>query len=60
MALEPTTETKVETETTTRIKLDPPEALQAVPIHEASGLVPLKKEETSELDDKVEIGRAHV
>ena len=32
---------------------DPPEALQAVPIHEASGLVPLKKEETSELDEKV-------
>jgi len=49
MALEPQTETA----TATKIKLDPPEALQAVPINEASGLVPLKKEETSELDDKV-------
>ena len=46
MAIEPT-------ETTTKIKLDPPEALQAVPIHAASGLVPLKQDETSELDTKV-------
>ena len=51
MALEPTQQAAVET--ATKIKLDPPEALRAVPIHEASGLVPLKKEETSELDDKV-------
>jgi len=47
MAIEPATETA------TKIKLDPPEALRAIPINEASGLVPLKKEETSELDDKV-------
>ncbi|MES2905392.1 MAG: toxic anion resistance protein, partial [Pseudomonadota bacterium] len=49
MALEPTAPTA----TATKIKLDPPEALQAVSIHEASGLVPLKKDETSELDGKV-------
>ena len=40
-------------ETATKIKLDPPEALQAISVQQASGLVPLKKEETSELDDKV-------
>ena len=51
MALEPTPQAAPET--ATKIKLDPPEALQAVPIHEASGLVPLKKAETNELDDKV-------
>ena len=51
MALEPTSQATAAT--ATKIKLDPPEALQAVPIHEASGLVPLKKGETSELDDKV-------
>ena len=39
MALEPTDAAPAAT--TTKIKLDPPEALQAVPIHEASGLVPL-------------------
>ena len=55
MALEPTPQAAPETAapTATKIKLDPPEALQAVPIHEASGLVPLKKAETNELDDKV-------
>ncbi|MEO6580045.1 MAG: toxic anion resistance protein, partial [Sphingomicrobium sp.] len=37
----------------TKIKLDPPDALQAVPVNEASGLVPLKAAETSQLDDKV-------
>ena len=41
------------TATTTKIKLDPPEALQPITIHEASGLVPLKDAETSELDGKV-------
>ena len=38
---------------TTKIKLDPPEALQPVTAAQASGLVPLKSEETSELDSKV-------
>ena len=42
-----------ETTTATKLKLDPPEALQAVPIAEASGLVPLKAEETTELDKRV-------
>ena len=41
------------TKTATKIKLEPPEALQPVAVHEASGLVPLKGEETSELDSKV-------
>jgi len=47
MATEPATETK------TKLKLDAPDALQAVPPAEASGLVPLKTEETSELDKRV-------
>jgi uncharacterized protein YaaN involved in tellurite resistance len=42
------------TATTTKIKLEPPAALQPVAVHEAAGLVPLKNEETSELDKKVE------
>jgi uncharacterized protein YaaN involved in tellurite resistance len=49
MATEPATET----ETATKLKLDPPDALQAVPAAEASGLVPLKTEETTELDKRV-------
>mgnify|MGYP003295916283 FL=1 len=53
MALEPTAPATVDTPTATKIKLDPPDALQAVPVSEASGLVPLKAAETSQLDDKV-------
>ena len=49
MASDPSTETA----TATKIKLDPPEALQPIAVNEASGLVPLKSEETTELDDKV-------
>ncbi|HUE79056.1 MAG TPA: toxic anion resistance protein [Sphingomicrobium sp.] len=49
MASEPATETKTET----KLKLDPPEALQPMASAEASGLVPLKTEEVSELDRKV-------
>src|SRR5688572_14003585 len=45
--------TKAPTETATKLKLDPPEALQPVAPAEATGLVPLKDEETSELDKKV-------
>jgi uncharacterized protein YaaN involved in tellurite resistance len=45
--------TEPATETTTKLKLDPPEALQPVPVAEAAGLVPLKSEETSELDKRV-------
>ncbi len=40
-------------ETATKLKLDPPEALQPVVPAESSGLVPLKTEETSELDKRV-------
>jgi len=39
--------------TATKIKLEAPDALQPLPAAEASGLVPLKSEETSELDSKV-------
>src|SRR6478736_9860789 len=49
MASDPSTETA----TATKIKLDPPEALQPIAVHEASGLVPLKSEETTELDSRV-------
>ena len=49
MATEPATET----ETATKLKLDPPEALQPIAAAEAAGLVPLKSEETSELDKRV-------
>ena len=41
------------TATTTKITLDPPEALQPIAARDASGLVPLKDSETSELDGKV-------
>jgi uncharacterized protein YaaN involved in tellurite resistance len=49
MATEPATATA----TATKLKLDPPEALQAIAPAEAAGLVPLKSEETSELDKRV-------
>ena len=42
-----------ETQTTTKIKLEAPDALQPIPVHEAAGLVPLKDSETSALDTKV-------
>ena len=41
------------TATVTKIKLEAPDALQPLPAALASGLVPLKSEETSELDSKV-------
>ena len=50
MATEPTTETKTET----KLKLDPPEALNPIAPAEAAGLVPLKTEEMSELDKRVD------
>jgi uncharacterized protein YaaN involved in tellurite resistance len=55
MASDPQSATPATTETATatKIKLDPPEALQPITVQEASGLVPLKSEETSELDQKV-------
>jgi uncharacterized protein YaaN involved in tellurite resistance len=49
MASEPETKTA----TATKLKLDPPEALQPIVAAEASGLVPLKSDETSELDNRV-------
>ena len=39
MASEPATETK----TASKLKLDPPEALQPITVHEAAGLVPLRR-----------------
>ena len=50
MATEPTTETQ----TATKLKLDPPAALNPLAPAEAAGLVPLKTEETSELDRRVD------
>src|SRR4051794_41978507 len=44
-------ETKAKT--ATKLKLDPPEALQPLAPAEAAGLVPLKKGGTSELDKRV-------
>ncbi|HVH37828.1 MAG TPA: toxic anion resistance protein [Sphingomicrobium sp.] len=46
-----TTETATKSET--KLKLDPPEVLQPVVAADASGLVPLKTEETTELDKRV-------
>jgi uncharacterized phage infection (PIP) family protein YhgE len=51
MATEPAQQT--ETATKTKLNLNPPEALQPVEPTEAAGLVPLKTEETSELDKRV-------
>ena len=53
MATDPAQETESSTRTATKLKLDPPEALQPITVQEAAGLVPLKNEETSELDQKV-------
>jgi uncharacterized protein YaaN involved in tellurite resistance len=51
MATETATETA--TQTATKLKLDPPDALQPLAAADAAGLVPLKSEETSELDKRV-------
>jgi len=53
MATETETAPATEAATATKLKLDPPEALQPMTTAEASGLVPLKSEEVSELDRKV-------
>ncbi len=47
------TEAAPATETKTKLNLNPPEALQPVEPSEAAGLVPLKAEETTELDKRV-------
>jgi uncharacterized protein YaaN involved in tellurite resistance len=51
MASDPTATT---TATATKLKLDPPAPLQPLVATEAAGLVPLKAEETSELDTRVD------
>jgi uncharacterized protein YaaN involved in tellurite resistance len=53
MATQPGSETATPPGSPTKLKLDPPETLQPVAPSEASGLVPLKSEETSELDRRV-------
>src|SRR5439155_692082 len=53
MATEPATETATAASAATKLKLDPPEVLQPVMPADASGLVPLKPEETTELDKRV-------
>src|SRR4029079_12476495 len=53
MATEPAAEAATGTKTATKLNLEPPEVLQPVPPAEAAGLVPLKTEETTELDKRV-------
>ena len=53
MATQPGTDTATAESSPTKLKLDPPEVLQPVAAAEASGLVPLKSEETNELDKRV-------
>jgi uncharacterized protein YaaN involved in tellurite resistance len=54
MATEPGTETAAASAgAATKLKLDPPDVLQPVAPAEAAGLVPLKAEETGELDKRV-------
>jgi uncharacterized protein YaaN involved in tellurite resistance len=53
MATDPT-DTQTAAPTATRLKLDPPEVLQAVVPQEAAGLVPLKEAERTELEKKVD------
>ncbi len=53
MATEPAPEGDAATKTATKLNLNPPEALQAVAPAEAAGLVPLKNEETTQLDQRV-------
>jgi uncharacterized protein YaaN involved in tellurite resistance len=49
MATDPT----AATQTATKLRLDPPDALQPLVASEVAGLVPLKTEEVGELDQKV-------
>ncbi|GLR48392.1 toxic anion resistance protein [Sphingomonas astaxanthinifaciens DSM 22298] len=49
-----TSATETVTGTATKLKLDPPDALQAVVPQEAAGLVPLKDAERSQLEQKVD------
>jgi uncharacterized protein YaaN involved in tellurite resistance len=53
MATEPAPDTQTAPASATKLKLDPPEALQPVGAAEAAGLVPLKADETNELDRRV-------
>jgi uncharacterized protein YaaN involved in tellurite resistance len=53
MATDPATDSATPAGTATKLKLDPPEVLQPVAPMEAAGLVPLKTEETTELDKRV-------
>ncbi len=48
-----TPEAATQTKTATKLKLEPPEALQALAPADAAGLVPLKSDEVSELDQRV-------
>jgi len=54
MASEPLTDSAAPASGATKLKLDPPEVLQTVAPSDAAGLVPLKSEETSELDTRVQ------
>ena len=54
MATQTETTTATELETASTLTLDPPAALQNVAPAQAAGLVPLKDEQKSELEDKVD------
>ncbi|HEV2595092.1 MAG TPA: toxic anion resistance protein [Sphingomicrobium sp.] len=54
MASGPLTDSAVPGTGAVKLKLDPPEVLQTVAPSEAAGLVPLKSEETNELDTRVQ------
>jgi uncharacterized protein YaaN involved in tellurite resistance len=54
MATQTETTTATEIETASTLTLDPPAALQNVAPAQAAGLVPLKDEQKSELEDKVD------
>ena len=46
--------TETETQTKTKLTLDPPDVLQPIEAEQAAGLVPLKTEEKSQLEGKVD------
>src|ERR1044071_7862182 len=53
MATDPAPENQTETATKPKLNLTPPDVRQPVAPTEAAGLVPLKSEETTELDKRV-------
>jgi hypothetical protein len=48
------TQTETATQTASTLTLDPPKALQVVEPQQAAGLVPLKEDQKSQLEERVE------